>query len=96
MTHASDALALGFKNAADFGCSPAASAMENTFALQRAVEGGGTVAVSAPGNYQIGGTVYLESQTSLIFGNGVCLQKSDENGPTGRDAGFAAFPTICA
>ncbi|MCF7687410.1 MAG: hypothetical protein K9N01_03820 [Cephaloticoccus sp.] len=68
-------------NAADFGFSATASGLDNTRALQRAVDRGGTIAVTVPGCYRIAGTVYLGSHTALKFGHGVTLQKVDEAGP---------------
>jgi hypothetical protein len=70
----------GLVNADDFGFSPEASGMENARALQRAVDQGGTIVVSQPGTYKLGGTVYVGSNTSLLFGNGVFLKKVDEQG----------------
>jgi hypothetical protein len=70
----------GFVDAADFGFSPEASGIENAKALQRAVDLGGTVGVSQSGTYVISDTVYVGSNTSLIFGNGVFLKKVDEKG----------------
>jgi len=71
----------GFTDAGTFGFSPAASGSENTRALQRAVDLGGTIVVRRPGAYPVAGTVYLGSHTSLVFGNGVFLKKTVENGP---------------
>jgi hypothetical protein len=68
----------GFTNAAAFGFSPEASGPDNTKALQRAVDQTGTILVSRPGTYRIAGTVYIGSNTSLIFGNNVFLQKVAE------------------
>jgi hypothetical protein len=65
----------------DFSFSPEASGVENTEALQRAVDQGGTITVTRPGTYSMAGTVYLGSHTSLVFGNGVFLKKVDERGP---------------
>jgi len=70
----------GFTDAAGFGFSPDANGADNTKALQRAVDLGGTIMVSKPGVYKIAGTVYLGSETSLIFGNGVFLKKVAEQG----------------
>ena len=70
----------GFWNAGDFGFSPEASGIENTKALQRAVNQSGTIIVSHPGTYQMAGTVYIGSNTSLVFGNNVFLKKVDEQG----------------
>ena len=55
--------------------------MENARALQRAVDGGGTIIVSQPGVYKMADTVFIGSDTSLIFGNDVFLKKVDEQGP---------------
>lgn len=70
----------GFADAADFGFSPDASGLENTKALQKSVEEGGTILISRPGVYKIAGTVYIGSNTSLVFGNDVFLKKVDEEG----------------
>jgi polygalacturonase len=70
----------GFVNAAQFGFSPEASGLENTKALQRAVDQTGTIIVSQPGTYKIADTVFLGSNTSLVFGNNVFLKKVDERG----------------
>ncbi|MBI5770931.1 MAG: hypothetical protein HZA93_24345 [Verrucomicrobia bacterium] len=79
MLSAADATA-GFVNAAQFGFSPAATGLENTAALQRAVDQRGTIVVSQPGIYKVAGTVFIGSHTSLVFGHNVFLQKSDEQG----------------
>jgi polygalacturonase len=70
----------GFTNAAEFGFSPLATGVENTKALQRAVDFTGTIIVSNPGTYKMAGTVYVGSNTSLVFGNNVFLQKVNETG----------------
>lgn len=70
----------GFVNAGDFGFSPEASGIENTKALQRAVDQAGTITVSQPGSYKMAGTVFIGSNTSLVFGNNVFLKKVDEQG----------------
>ncbi|MDP4291793.1 MAG: hypothetical protein Q8908_11980 [Bacteroidota bacterium] len=72
--------ASGFINAVDFGFSPDATGIENTNALQKAVDKTGTIVISQPGTYNIAGTVYIGSNTSLIFGNGVFLKKVNEQG----------------
>jgi hypothetical protein len=69
-----------FTDAAHFGFSPEASGVENTKALQKAVNQTGTIRVSRPGKYKIAGTVYLGSNTSLVFDNGVVMQKVNEQG----------------
>lgn len=68
-------------DASEFGFSPTANGLDNTRALQKAVDQGGTITVTQPGVYKIGGTVYLGSNTALKFGHGVTLQKVDEAGP---------------
>ena len=70
----------GFTDAADFGFSPSASGKENTLALQKAVEEGGTITVSIPGTYNMAGTVYIGSNTTIVFGNNVFLKKVNEEG----------------
>ena len=72
---------IGVINPADFGFSPNSNGVENTRALQRAVEKGGSIVVSRQGTYKMAGTVYIGSNTSLIFGNNVFLKKVDEQGP---------------
>ena len=70
----------GFMNAADFGFSPDASGVENARALQQAVDQGGTIVVSQPGTYKTAATVYIGSNTSLVFANNVFIKKVDEQG----------------
>ena len=70
----------GFVNAADYGFSPELSGIENAKALQRAVDLTGTITVSKPGTYKMAGTVYIGSNTSLVFGNNVFIKKVDEQG----------------
>lgn len=71
---------LVFLNANEFGFSPDSTGLKNTQALQRAVDQGGTIIVSQPGEYKISGTVMIGSNTSLEFGEGVWLKKTDESG----------------
>ena len=68
-------------NAFDFGFSPTATGLENTAALQQALDQGGTVVVDRPGEYRMAGTVYIGGHTSLEFANNVFLKKVDERGP---------------
>jgi hypothetical protein len=75
-----DLIKTGFVNAGDFGFSPEASGIENAKALQRAVDLTGTIIVSQPGTYKMSGTVFIGSNTSLVFGNNVFLKKVDEQG----------------
>ena len=69
-----------FADAATAGFSPDATGAENTKALQRAVDLGGTITVSRPGTYKIADTVFLGGNTTLHFGNGVFLKKVAEQG----------------
>ncbi|WP_157687386.1 glycoside hydrolase family protein [Pedobacter psychrophilus] len=69
-----------FKNATDFGFSENESGVNNTKALQAAVDKGGTILVGKPGTYKLAGTVYIGDSTSLIFGDGVVIKKVAENG----------------
>ena len=75
------AMAMGFTDAATFGFATNASGLENARALQQAVDRGGTVVVSRPGIYPVASTVYLGSDTTLMFGNGVFLKKVAEPEP---------------
>jgi len=70
----------GFTDAAAIGFSPDASGVENTKALQRAVDRTGTIVVSQPGVYKIADTVFIGGNTTLSFGNGVFLKKVAETG----------------
>jgi hypothetical protein len=69
-----------FTDAADFGFSPDASGVENTKALQQAVDRTGRIVVGRPGTYKIAGTVFIGGNTSLVFGNHVFLKKVVEQG----------------
>jgi hypothetical protein len=70
-----------FTDAADLGFSPDATGIENTKALQRALDQAGTIVVSRPGTYILAGTVYVGSNTSLLFGDNVFVKKVAEQGP---------------
>ncbi len=70
----------GFTDASSHGFSPEATGIENAAALQEAVDMGGTVVVSQPGTYKTASTVFLGSNTSLVFGKGVFIKKVDEQG----------------
>jgi hypothetical protein len=61
----------GFTDAGAFGFSPDAPGPDNTQALQRAVDQGGTIVVSRPGIYAVAGTVFIGSNTSLLVVNSV-------------------------
>ena len=74
------AVSSGFVDASSFGFSPEATGLQNTEALQKAVDRGGTIMVSQPGTYRVAATVYIGSNTTLVFGDGVFLKKVDERG----------------
>ncbi len=68
-----------FEDAADYGFLPAAAASHNVAALQRAVKGGKkTLTVSKPGQYLLDGRIYLDDDTTIIFGRGVVLKKTGD------------------
>lgn len=70
----------GFIDAAYFGFSPEASGLQNSAALQKALDYAGTITISKPGTYKFAETVYIGSNTTLDFGNGVFIQKVNEKG----------------
>lgn len=69
-----------FLDASQFGFSTEATGIQNAKSLQKALNFGGTIIVSKPGTYKIAETVYIGSNTTLDFGNGVFIQKVNENG----------------
>lgn len=71
----------GFIDATALGFLPDVDGAHNQKALQQAVDCGGTVIVSRPGVYDLSGTVYMGSDTSLVFGAGTFVRKVDLNGP---------------
>jgi hypothetical protein len=72
--------AIGFTDAATFGFSPEVSGTANTAALQKAVDKTGTIIISQPGTYNLAGTVYVGSNTTISFGNNVFIKKVAEKG----------------
>ena len=70
-----------FVNPLDFGFSPKSSGIKNTTALQKALDIGGTIIITEMGTYDMAGTVYIGSNTTIIFGNNVFIKKVDEKGP---------------
>ena len=68
-----------YTDAGDFRLSPNSSGMKNKKALQEAVDKGGTIVISKPGVYNIGGTVYIGSNTAITFGNHGYLKKVNYN-----------------
>jgi len=78
---ASATIQAGFADASSFGFSPSETGVNNVKALQTALDKEGTIVVSKPGTYKVSGTAFIGNNTSLIFGNGVVIQKSAEKGP---------------
>lgn len=67
-------------DASYWGFLPEASGVENRDALQKAIDNGGTVYINVPGTYKLAGTVYVGSNTSIVFGNDIYLKKVNEVG----------------
>jgi len=63
------------KNASAFGFLPTKTGDENSIALQNALNGGGTILVDYPGTYNLSSTIYLDSNTTLIFGANVFISR---------------------
>lgn len=68
------------KNAASFGFLPTNNADDNVVALKAAVAGGGTILIDYPGVYDINQTIPLESNTLILFGAKVYINKVLFNG----------------
>ncbi len=71
---------MGFTDAAQFGFSPTATGIQNSEALQKAINLGGTIIISKPGVYKFAQTVYVGSHTTIEFGNNVFIKKVNEKG----------------
>ena len=72
------------KNAAAFGFLPTNNADENVTALKAAAEGGGTILIDYPGVYDINESIPLESNTLILFGAKVYINKVLYNGKSPR------------
>lgn len=68
-------------NPGAFGFSPDADGTTNATALQTALDRGGSIFVAKPGEYRISRRVFIGSDTTLSFGVGVLLKKTDEEQP---------------
>ncbi|MEM6392105.1 MAG: hypothetical protein AAF797_04975 [Planctomycetota bacterium] len=66
------------------GFEPGNNGVANRAALQGAIDAlgaaGGTVRVERAGVYDLAGTVYMGSDTALVFGAGVIVRKTEEAG----------------
>jgi hypothetical protein len=68
--------ASGIVDPADFGFAPDAKPAVNAAALQRALDGGKRIVqATRPGVYGLDRTIWIDSDTRLIFAPGVVLQK---------------------
>lgn len=73
------------KYASAFGFSPDAGGDTNSAALQSAVDGGGTIIVDVPGVYDVSKSCAIGSNTTLLFGAGVYLNRvTNAEGVTAR------------
>lgn len=72
------------KNAAAFGFLPTNNADQNVAALKAAVAGGGTILIDYPGVYDINESIPLESNTLVLFGAKVYINKVLFNGKSPR------------
>lgn len=78
-----------FKNASKYGFLPTATADENSVALQNALNGGGTILVDYPGTYLLDKTIYIDSNTTLIFGSNVFISRAEDGNGV-----YATYPFI--
>ena len=69
-------------NANNLGFLPGNDAGSNTIALQRAIDLGGEIVVSAKGIYDMTGTVFIGDNTTLIFEKGVHIRRQKPNDGT--------------
>ena len=66
----------GVKDAREYGFLPGNDPVRNSEALQKCLDGGGIIRVSDPGVYELCRTVLLDSDTEILFGDGVVLRRS--------------------
>ena len=67
-------------DAESFGFSAGGDPLENARALQKAVDCGGEIRVSKAGVYDVGATVLIGDNTSLVFAEGVVIRKNAKHG----------------
>ena len=63
------------KDASTFGFLPENDGITNAKALQKAVDGGGTIRITKAGVYQIAKEILLDDNTNLIFDANVFIKK---------------------
>lgn len=72
-------------NAQEYGFLPENDSYENSVALQKAVDVGDVIQITAPGVYRISKQIEIGSDTKLVFGKGVILRReADESGVNGN------------
>ena len=70
-----DALKLGnFIDANEEGFLPTSDATTNVTTMNRLLARGGTIIVSQPGEYEVNGRMVLQSNTTLVFSEGVIIK----------------------
>lgn len=70
-----DALKLGnFVDANEEGFLPTSDATTNVTTMNRLLASGGTIIVSQPGEYEVNGRMVLQSNTTLVFSEGVIIK----------------------
>ena len=70
-----DALKLGnFVDANEEGFLPSSDATTNVTTMNRLLASGGTIIVSQPGEYEVNGRMVLNSNTTLVFAEGVIIK----------------------
>ena len=69
------------KDAEDYGFLPGNDPEANSEALQKCLDGGGIIRVSTPGTYELCRTILIDSDTELLFGEGVVVRRArDKDG----------------
>lgn len=66
--------------ASQHGFLPENTAADNRAAMQRMLDVGGTIVVDRPGIYELDDTLYIGSNTTLIFENGAAVRKIHRDG----------------
>ena len=72
-------------NAQEYGFLPENDSYKNSVALQKAVDVGDVIQITAPGVYCISKQIEIGNDTKLVFGEGVILRReADESGVNGN------------
>jgi len=67
-------------NANEFGFMPGNKSSDNRVAFQRLLDQEGSIRIEKPGIYDIDDTLYISSNTELIFGHKVYLRRTGQRG----------------